>query len=231
MFVEVWRWERSTSSVSMGLISGVCCFRKFPGISRLGYKDLFLCGGYVQCLREVFSKGVGFSCWEWESIRFWFDDWVGVGPFHVLSPRVLSIKESSILDSSMAGDPNVPWDVSYRRVLHQSKEVQYGEWLSLLSNVVLCRNDRDVIIWKLSPSGCFSVKAFYLAREYSYSKGSLCSRVVGLGSSTEAFCWLVIVGRCKILWGEASHLKLFQTFVFCAKRKPNLLVISSFIVR
>lgn len=70
---------------------------------------------------------------------------MGVGPFHVLFRKVLSIKESSILDSSMAGDPNVAWDVSLRRVLHQSKEVQYGEWLSLLSYVVLCRNDRGVI--------------------------------------------------------------------------------------
>lgn len=68
---------------------------------------------------------------------FWFDDWVGMGPSAGLFPqvfRVASNKESSLSDV-MRGKFLVV-DVSSRRSLRQL-EVQYGELLSLLSNIFI----------------------------------------------------------------------------------------------
>lgn len=46
-------------------------------------------------------KGVGFKLCESDRVRFWFDDWMGMGLLHVLFPRVFRIasnKESSVRD-------------------------------------------------------------------------------------------------------------------------------------
>lgn len=39
----------------------------------------------------IFDKGLGFTVGDGESIHFWFDDWVGVGPSCILFPRVFGV--------------------------------------------------------------------------------------------------------------------------------------------
>ena len=80
------------------------------------------------------------------NVIFWLDDWVGVGSLCELLPRIfraVSIKESVVSDCYEMRDDSMVWDVSFRRRLHPSEEVQYGESLRLLANVFFCRNSKD----------------------------------------------------------------------------------------
>lgn len=48
--------------------------------------------GNVSTVRgEIFVKGVGFQLCESDRVRFWFDDWMGIGLLHVPFPRVFRI--------------------------------------------------------------------------------------------------------------------------------------------
>ena len=50
--------------------------------------------------RRIFVKGLGFCVGQGDSVRFWFDDWVGVGPF---------LWEGNVES----------WNISVRRVVRQ----------------------------------------------------------------------------------------------------------------
>ena len=60
------------------------------------------CFGEVSNVRgEVFNKSVGFRVGEGKNVRFWYDDWVGIGKFWSLFPRLFRVacnKESSVKD-------------------------------------------------------------------------------------------------------------------------------------
>ena len=74
-------------------------------------------------------------------LRFWLDDWVGVGPLCELFLRVfrlVSNKESVVSDCYEVMDGCIMWGVTFRRSLRLSKDVQYEELLSLLFNVCVC---------------------------------------------------------------------------------------------
>lgn len=93
---------------------------------------------------------------------------------------MVSNKESSISDCYVVRDSRLGWDVSFRRALRQSEQVQYGELLGILSNMFLCKSNKDSWIWKPFTSGEFSAKAFYLARQGNhYPKAT--SSLVWLG--------------------------------------------------
>lgn len=50
---------------------------------------------------ETLYKGVGFVVWDGGDVRFRLDDWVGVGPFCGLFPRLFILvvkKDSSVRD-------------------------------------------------------------------------------------------------------------------------------------
>ena len=83
--------------------------------------------GHVSTARvEVLSKGVGFVVRDGRNVRFWLDDWVGLGPLCELFLRifrVVSIKESIISDCYEMLDGFMVWDVSFRRCLCLSEEV------------------------------------------------------------------------------------------------------------
>ena len=69
-------------------------------------------------------------------------------------------KESAVSDYYEMWDDSMVWDVSFKRRLRLSKEVQYEELLRLLANVFFCKNSKDSRIWKSSISAEFLAKAF-----------------------------------------------------------------------
>ena len=71
------------------------------------------------------------------------DDWVGVGPLFELFPRLFGVvlnKDFAVSDCYEVREGGTVWNVSFRRGLCLLEEVQYGELLSLLFNVFLCRD-------------------------------------------------------------------------------------------
>ena len=93
---------------------------------------------------EILVEGFGFIVGKGERVRFWFDDWVGVGPLQFLYPRVFRVvsnKECSVkeLKECYVWVGNMmSWDISVRRALHQIELGQHASLLCLLANVVLC---------------------------------------------------------------------------------------------
>ena len=83
---------------------------------------------------------------EGETVRFWYDDCVGVGPLNLLFPRlfrVVSKKDNSVKECYVWDENVLSWNISYRRALRRS-EVEVKESLSnLLSNIFLCRDAAD----------------------------------------------------------------------------------------
>ena len=106
----------------------------------------------------------------------------------------MSNKESTVSDCYEVRDGCTLWGVTFRKSLRLSEEVQYGELLSLLSNVFLCRISKDSRIWKPSISGEFLAKDFYSALEGNHLPRASSSLVwMGLvPPRVKAFCWLAI---------------------------------------
>lgn len=79
---------------------------------------------------------MGFIVEEGDGVRFWYDDWMAVGPLCLLFPkvfRVVSSKESSVKKWYVLDGNVVSWDVSVRRNLHQLELVERESLLSLLA--------------------------------------------------------------------------------------------------
>ena len=75
---------------------------------------------------------------EGDGVRFWFYDWVGVGPLCFLYPRVskvVSNKECCVKECYVWDEDVLSWDVSIRRALRQSESVEFESLLSRLANV------------------------------------------------------------------------------------------------
>lgn len=92
---------------------------------------------------KAFGKGLGFCMGKGDSVRLWYDDWVAVGPFCILFPRlfqVVSNKDASVKDCFVWNGNVVSWNISIRRALRQSELVAHQSLLSLLSNIFLCRS-------------------------------------------------------------------------------------------
>lgn len=111
-------------------------------------------GDESNCLGKAFAKGIGFFVGQGRRARFWLDNWIGLGPFCVLYPRVFRVvtnKDSFVRDCYVWRGHEVVWTLAFRRDLHQSKDAQYKELSSFLTNVFLWREE-DSRIWKPSIS-------------------------------------------------------------------------------
>ena len=89
---------------------------------------------------------------EGDSVRFWFDDQVGMGLLYRLFPRVFRVvsnKESSVKECYVWVGDVVSWDISFRRALRPLELVEFESLSNLLGNVVLYRDSTDRCIWKL----------------------------------------------------------------------------------
>lgn len=75
--------------------------------------------GDVSILRvEVFNKGVGFKVREATCVRFWVNDWLGMGPLSGLFPRLFRMvfdKNSLVKVCYIPNGSRVSCDVSFRR--------------------------------------------------------------------------------------------------------------------
>ena len=82
-------------------------------------------------------REVGFLVGDGQAVRFWLDDWVGIGSLYGLFPRLFRLavnKESSVSDCFEVRNECLVWGVSFRRTLRPLEGVQYEELLSILAN-------------------------------------------------------------------------------------------------
>lgn len=118
--------------------------------------------------------------------------------------------------------------VSFRRILWQSEVVQYGELLSIISNVSICRSCKDFRIWKPCSFEDFSVKTFYLALEGNRlpRAPSLLVWLELVPPRVEAFCWLAVAVKASTtdnLRGLTFN-NLSNNCVMCRKESINHLI-------
>eukprot|EP00268_Persea_americana_P062604 TRINITY_DN8040_c1_g2_i5.p1 TRINITY_DN8040_c1_g2~~TRINITY_DN8040_c1_g2_i5.p1 ORF type:complete len:221 (+),score=17.67 TRINITY_DN8040_c1_g2_i5:284-946(+) len=159
------------------------------------------CFGEVSNVRgEIFNKSVGFRVGEGKNVRFWYDDWVGIGKFWSLFPklfRVICNKESFVKDCYFWVCLKVSWSVSFRRGLCQFEVSEYKSLLSILANIFICRGGEDMHIWKPCSSGSISVGTFYGVSSVVLGSHSHLSQVwCGLAPPrVDVFLWLAVVGK------------------------------------
>ena len=92
---------------------------------------------------EALFKGVGFKVGSGRDVRFWLDDWVGVGvgPLCGLFPRLFRLaanKESSISNCFKVRSGCNVWGVMFKRDLQSLEGQLYEELLSFLANMFFC---------------------------------------------------------------------------------------------
>lgn len=112
---------------------------------------------------RILYEGSTFLMGERRVVSFWLHDWVDAGPLCGLFLRifrVVSNRKSIIFDCYKVRNSCILWGVSFRRWLCPSKEAQYEELFSILSNIFFCKNFKDSCIWKDSIFREFSLKAF-----------------------------------------------------------------------
>lgn len=100
-------------------------------------------------------NGVGFVVGNGRSVRFWLDNWVGVGPLCRLFPKLFRLsvnKEASVSDCYEMRNGSIVWRVSFIRSLKLLEWGSYEEMLNLLTNLFLCRDSKDSQIRKPSIS-------------------------------------------------------------------------------
>lgn len=76
--------------------------------------------------------------------RFWFDNWVGVGPLYVLFPKVLSgVQHKVVHEIVLLVRGEV---VSFRRPMREFNEIQSRE--EFTSNISFCKDLKGLSHWK-----------------------------------------------------------------------------------
>lgn len=169
---------------------------------------------------------MGFLVGDGTVVRSWLDDWVAMGPFCELFPKLFRLavnKESPVSDCFEVRSGCMAWEVSFRRSLRQMEGFMYQEMLSVFANMLFCRDYNDSRIWKPSTSREFSAKAFYSALEGTHPHRTLSSLVwLGLAPPrVEAFCWLAVASKVSTVdnlrrRGLASN-NISDTCVMCGK--------------
>lgn len=174
---------------------------------------------------KVFGKGLGFCMRKGNSVRFWYDDWVAVGPFCILFPRlfrVVSYKDASVKDCFVWNGNVFSWNISIRRALRQSELVAHQSLLSLLSNIFLCRKELTFAFGSPILQACF-----FTRRDPFTAVQSPCATVwTGLvPPRVEAFCWLAVAGKISttdvLRRGLMSDI-ISDTFRLCWKEMESI---------
>ena len=131
----------------MVMMSGGGFLNVSLGIGCQVYGKSFLVSGRCPMLGgEVFNMSVGFRVGEGKNVRFLYDDWVGIGKFWSLFPRLFRVacnKESSVKDCYFWVGSKVSWFVSFRRGLCQFEVLEYESLLSILANIFICWHEED----------------------------------------------------------------------------------------
>ena len=111
-------------------------------------------------LLPVLHIGTSISVGSGASTLFWFDRWLGDAPLAARFPELFAI----------AADPRVSVEtalidlgrLAFRRPFGP---LEVAAWDSLLQDIALLpmdvAEDRDVLSWRLEPSGRFSTKSLY----------------------------------------------------------------------
>ena len=100
-----------------------------------------------------------------ERIWFWEDLWWGDQPLGVCYPRLLRVvMDKNIPISSILGSTRLfSWNFNFRRNLSDFEIEDLESPMRSLDHLHLSSSVPDKRSWSLSPSGLFTVKAFFLA--------------------------------------------------------------------
>ena len=104
-----------------------------PSYCRSGvWRDIIYVGDKSNMRGKALHKGVGFIIGDGTCVRFWLDDWVGMGPLSELFPRIFRLvvnKESCVSDYFEVRSGCMVWEVPFRRTLWQMEEFMYQKML------------------------------------------------------------------------------------------------------
>ena len=191
----------------------------------------FLFRRWVQCQGEVFNKSVGFRVGEGKNIHFWYDDWVAIGKFWPLFPRLFRVvcnKESSVKDCYFWVSSKVSWFVSFSRGFCQFEVSDYESLLSILVNVFICKGEEHIRIWKPCPLGRISIGSFYGVSSIVLGSHSHLSQVwCGLAPPrVEVFLWLAVAEKISTVDNLRKRRIMSEaisdTCVLCGKEKETI---------
>jgi hypothetical protein len=108
----------------------------------------------------IFFKRGYFKVDDGTMVRFWEDAWMGDVPLSHQYPALYNIvQHKHVLVSTVLA--SAPLNITFRRGLNDNKWLQ---WLHLCQRLMTINltTEPDKFIWKLTDSGLFSVKSFYM---------------------------------------------------------------------
>lgn len=133
-----------------------------------------------------------------DSVQFWDDIWLGESPLKIQCPYIHSVcsdPDKTVKQMLSGGE----WEINLRRSLGQD---ELPDWLRLqdLLGTVQLTTKRDIMIWKLNPSGRFTTKSLYKEIVFGGVKDILLQELWKAPTplKTRVFMWLMLQGRIQV---------------------------------
>ncbi|KAG6729257.1 hypothetical protein I3842_01G018300 [Carya illinoinensis] len=168
----LWRYHKEPDALwkmviesKYGSLWGGWCTNEVRGAYGVGLWK-YIRGGW-----EVFSRHTNFRLGDGTKIKFWHDTWCGNSAlkdqFSALF-RVARDKEVSVAEvMGMVGE-QIQWNINFSWAAHDWELNSFAAFYSLLYSLKRSNQHADLLWWKPTSKGCFSVRSFFT----SLSQGS-----------------------------------------------------------
>lgn len=170
----------------------------------------------------------------WKDALFWHDTWISNSALKNIFLRLFLISSLPMASVDSIGyweNSEWRWNLPWSRSFRPHDQIEWDSMSTILLQVSIWKNEKDVLIWNLSNNGIFSVRSFYekLFKNSTPFLGKIWNGLVP--SRIEVFTWLTMMDRIHIykkkisfikhhsfLWGGLSLLQ----FVAWGYFSPNL---------
>ena len=113
---------------------------------------------------KEFNNRVGFRAGNRRRVRFWKDRWCGEDPLAVAFPELFSIsidREAWVNQMWEQVREGGCWNPLFTRQINDWKLGEVEELLNRLQGQVIKSGVEDVMAWRVTKGGTFTVKSFY----------------------------------------------------------------------
>lgn len=146
----------------------------------------------------------------WKDALFWHDTWISNSALKNIFLRLFLISSLPMASVDSIGyweNSEWRWNLPWSRSFRPHDQIEWDSMSTILLQVSIWKNEKDVLIWNLSNNGIFSVRSFY-EKLFKNSTPFLGKTWNGLvPSRIEVFTWLAMMERIHIYKKKISFIK------------------------
>ncbi|KAG2674144.1 hypothetical protein I3760_13G121400 [Carya illinoinensis] len=119
---------------------------------------------FIQKGWDSFASNTRLSLGDGRRIRFWKDCWVGDTVLLEAYPAIYNIArdlDAMVADLRVTIQDSQEWNISLNREVHDWEVNMLVDFFNLLYNIPVAATTEDVMIWRPSKKGKFTVRSFY----------------------------------------------------------------------